>query len=542
MLHPIDISRPSTAMASKVEGEKLQGLVCPLCLDVFENATILGCGHTFCRECLEAYDEQHHDLDHLVCPVCRSVTGLSQDRVAGLIPNFSVKGLVEKINLEVVGRRPVYCSLHSGVYQDIFCEDCAEFICLTCYLNGHKDHVIKKKEELERDLKERRNTLIRRKARRFLLERSMSNADDLKTDTHQHLHNLEKEIRDAFVKKLMILQEDEGMLLKVVNEIRKNSDETAEKSALFCQADEKLLALGHIELEMNASANDQTASAVRGKNAEGLHTSTPTVNSMTIVGEIPLPKGLAGMSALSKDAVVVGYGWNGKGSDCFSLSGNQITHLKSDVGNVYDIAMLADGRTVVSHDVDVCLVFDRKGKRIGGMKYICNKAGMCPMICSDQEDNIYAVGRSSEINIFHGSKSNPKRVVHTGNIKPSQICVTKTGIMVTCTCIMTPSTVTVFDRDGHIGGSITASDDSEYLLAAVDGDDSVLVARVRVGSDTIGLTRYTLDGTRLLEDVAFAPLKLHSPCQSFWSYMVSLTPNMLAFKSKRRLYFIELAA
>ncbi|XP_041471417.1 tripartite motif-containing protein 15-like [Lytechinus variegatus] len=533
-------------MASKVEGEKLQGLVCPLCLDVFENATILTCGHTFCKECLEAYDEQSHELSYIVCPVCRDRTELGQDRVAGLTPNFSVKGLVDKINVEDGRRRPVYCSLHNALYKDIFCEDCAEFICLSCYIHSHKEHVIKKKEELERNLKERRNTLIRRKARRFLLERSLSSAEEEGNDANQHLSGLEKEIRDAFVKKLMKLQEQEGVLLKMVKEMRKAQEETVAGSAWFSPADDTLIALGHIELGEDSSVEEKqevgSASPVRCNDTDALQTSALIDDSMKIVREIELPKGLAGMSALSKDAVVVGYGWNAKGSDCFSVCGNQIPHLKSDAGNVYDIAMLADGRTVVSRDVDVCLTFDRKGRQIRGLKYVCNKAGLCPMICSDQEDNIYAVNRSSEINIFQGSKGTPRRVVHTGSIKPSQICVTSTGIMITCTCIMTPSTVTVFDRDGHVGSSITASDDTEYLLAAVDSQDSVLVARVRVGSDTICLTRYTLDGTRLTEQVCFKPLQLHARCQSFWSYMVSLTPNMLAFKSKRRLYFIEIVA
>ena len=42
-------------MAEKAEEAASQNILCPLCLDVFDNASILICGHTFCKQCLERY-------------------------------------------------------------------------------------------------------------------------------------------------------------------------------------------------------------------------------------------------------------------------------------------------------------------------------------------------------------------------------------------------------------------------------------------------------------------------------------------------------
>ena len=99
-------------------------------------------------------------------------------------------------------------------------------------------------------------------------------------------------------------------------------------------------------------------------------------------------------------------------------------------------------------------------------------------MCTDQHDNIYAVNFNPEICIFHGSNPYPQKVVPTGNIGPQHICVTKTGIMITSTGDITPSTVTVFDREGHVGTSIVATHDDEYVYATVDSLDRVLVATV----------------------------------------------------------------
>ena len=42
-------------------------LQCPICLEMFNRATTLGCGHTFCADCLQ----QARDTSGDRCPLCR---------------------------------------------------------------------------------------------------------------------------------------------------------------------------------------------------------------------------------------------------------------------------------------------------------------------------------------------------------------------------------------------------------------------------------------------------------------------------------------
>ncbi|XP_003729738.2 E3 ubiquitin-protein ligase TRIM33-like [Strongylocentrotus purpuratus] len=129
-------------MAEKTEEAASQNILCPLCLDVFDNASMLICGHTFCKQCLERYDAAHRDLDHMVCPLCRKVTKLAESRVAGLPPNFTVKALVDEyhsshagINTVLDGQtRCTLCELQGDAVS--FCYECGTFMCAKCH-HGH---------------------------------------------------------------------------------------------------------------------------------------------------------------------------------------------------------------------------------------------------------------------------------------------------------------------------------------------------------------------------------------------------------------------
>ena len=114
-------------MADKGDEQHPQGLTCPLCLESFKNPTLLRCGHTFCRACLENYDQQHNAVDHMECPVCRKRTKLEENRIAGLSPNFSLQGLQDELHLD--GHlSPSFCVLHKTEIKNIFCEVCENFM------------------------------------------------------------------------------------------------------------------------------------------------------------------------------------------------------------------------------------------------------------------------------------------------------------------------------------------------------------------------------------------------------------------------------
>nr|XP_054757548.1 uncharacterized protein LOC129263671 [Lytechinus pictus] len=130
-------------MAEKVQEEVAsnspQNLTCPLCLDVFDEATILTtCGHTFCRKCLRNYDQVHQELDHMICPLCREITKLSANRVDDLRLNVSINGCVDDYHAKRGGMNAV---LHMNpqctgckAQQDAisYCRPCNIYLCTNC--------------------------------------------------------------------------------------------------------------------------------------------------------------------------------------------------------------------------------------------------------------------------------------------------------------------------------------------------------------------------------------------------------------------------
>ena len=126
-------------MAAKINEEEKENLTCPLCLDIFDEATILtSCGHTFCRKCLKEYDRSHQDLDHMVCPLCRTITKLSANRVDDLRTNVTVNGLVDDYHGNCGGINAVLemrpkctaCKLQCEAVS--FCRTCSNYMCANC--------------------------------------------------------------------------------------------------------------------------------------------------------------------------------------------------------------------------------------------------------------------------------------------------------------------------------------------------------------------------------------------------------------------------
>ena len=130
-------------MAEKGESSpsSTQNLVCPLCLDIFEDATLLTCGHTFCRKCLKHYDVSHQDLDHMVCPLCRKTTKFSENRVEGLPANVTVNGLVDDYH-SIQGGENAFLELQpkctvceTQKSATSFCSSCNTYMCDKCSLS-----------------------------------------------------------------------------------------------------------------------------------------------------------------------------------------------------------------------------------------------------------------------------------------------------------------------------------------------------------------------------------------------------------------------
>ncbi|XP_041480404.1 uncharacterized protein LOC121427896 [Lytechinus variegatus] len=125
-------------MAEKTSSSS-PNLICPLCLDIFVEATILtSCGHTFCRRCLNKYDLTHQDLDHMVCPLCREITKLSANRVDDLRLNVSINGCVDDYHAKCGGMNAVLemcqkCTPCKSLKDAVsFCRTCNYYMCDEC--------------------------------------------------------------------------------------------------------------------------------------------------------------------------------------------------------------------------------------------------------------------------------------------------------------------------------------------------------------------------------------------------------------------------
>ncbi|XP_063969322.1 E3 ubiquitin-protein ligase Midline-1-like [Lytechinus pictus] len=272
-------------MAEKIEIEKAssssQNLVCPLCLDIFDEPTILTCGHTFCRKCLKKYDLTHQDIDHMVCPLCREITKLSANRVDDLRLNVSINGCVDDYHAKCGGMNAVLelrpkctacklqqdavsfcrtcnnyicdrclqphqymtmfedheivsvedviegkvsighlfekCSIHKQENKDMFCDDCKVRVCLRCVVVGHKVHNIKNQSDFEQKLRRKVTALAQQCAAKK--GELEKNIQNIEEQRHEVHTAMQKLLDDVSQAYSIKVKELEGHLQDLIEQI-----------------------------------------------------------------------------------------------------------------------------------------------------------------------------------------------------------------------------------------------------------------------------------------------------------------------------------
>lgn len=533
-------------MAEKDRETFDQDLVCTSCND---NSEVL----SFCSDC-----------DIYMCERCHS--GHKQMRFL-----FAKHHVTLIHDLDTVSHHQddrCACAVHQH-NKDLFCETCTIHVCPKCVVINHRDHVIQNQEDFEKDIGQKIDDIsLKCNQEKGHLKKNIQHIEQVRQDVHEIFKDLEDVITKEHEKKIGYLVETQATLVENVRSLEIGFDEELDKlraiqgkrakmmrnwlsSVMMDRLNNLVWRMVYGDLEKLLIETNDTTRVDRTKQAaksiqfcsadERLLDHGHLQAGMHIVREFKVPADIWGMAALSVDTVVAVSGGKGKGSYSFSLSGEEQSHLASSKGSVHDLTFLTDGKPVVSRSCSTCCVCPNDDTCF---EYTCKQGEWDLRLCSDQSDNVYAVNKNPEIYIFQGSNSNPQRVIPIGN-KPIQISVTKTGVMIPSTGSETPSTVHVYDIEGHLGSTLTSVDDSEYLYTAVDSYDRVLVARVNRGSHILRLIRYRLKGLQLIQQITFRDLKLpHKIDQPpYFCYMVLVTPLMLAFASLgKRLYFIELDA
>ena len=149
--------------------EKLENqLNCSVCLDTYADPKLLQCHHVYCRRCLvKLVDRDQQGQLVLPCPICRQVTPIPTNGVAGLQSAFLIIPLLEiveehkkaapgpPISAEDVEAdctslpsKKIFCRRHIGKEMELFCETCEELICLECVVKsgkhfGHETELLK---------------------------------------------------------------------------------------------------------------------------------------------------------------------------------------------------------------------------------------------------------------------------------------------------------------------------------------------------------------------------------------------------------------
>ncbi|XP_030849546.1 probable E3 ubiquitin-protein ligase MID2 [Strongylocentrotus purpuratus] len=530
-------------MAEKTEEEKApsppENLTCPLCLDIFDEATILTlCGHTFCRKCLKNYDLSHQGLDHMICPLCRNITKLTANRVDDFLTDMAVKGLVDDYHakcgemnavLELCPRCTA-CRFHEDAVS--FCKTCNLYMCTNCdYSHNQLTSLFEGHEIVSLQDIINGKVTIGHLSEKCCIHKQ-ENKDMFCEDCKVHVcfkcvivgHQNHKIKNQADFEQELQLKVNELVerCASKKSELEKNIQNVEVQRHEVYTAMQKLLddvsqaySIKAKELEENHRNLIERINAVKRSFDDDLNvlksndrTRIKSIySSVTLVANDRL--GRLETDSLSAHTLL-----------CEEL--DAMLKEATDHTSAAAITKKAQEERFKPAD-DTRLDLGSISESVPNLQVI---------LCVDLRERMSGMtpysGDSVAIGYLDKHEHNATR----------QVSSTRSGLIVTSSCNINPSVVTVYDRDGNAGESVRAPD-HVCMFAAVDEQDIVYVASVDSKNENVVFRLYDLDGLNLKERVEFNVLNLK--LRYTWCYLVSLSPDMLAFACDKELYFIKVS-
>nr|XP_054768115.1 uncharacterized protein LOC129275628 [Lytechinus pictus] len=348
---------------------------------------------------------------------------------------------------------------------------------------------------------------------------------------------------DTLSAHILLCEELDAMLKEATDHTSASAITKKAKGKRFKPADDTRLDLGSISEYTNHSSTaaiKKKSQEKRFKPADDTRLDLGSISGsdpkIEVIQCVNLRSYMSGMTRYSHDSVGIVYGY-ARGIDIIDSNGGkqQYSNIPND-REYNDLVYQQDGSLCVSLDgTNEAYIYSPLGSKKATIHVRNNTNAL--NVNRSQSDEIIITNNGKQVYIYDPTGSTLKHTVQTKH-KTNKASITRTGLIVTSSCCANPSVVTVYDRDGNAGESLQAPR-SVYLYAAVDEQDRVYEASVDCKNRKVVIRLYDLDGLNLKERVEFKALNMTLDWS--WCYLVSLSPDMLAFACWKKLYFIKVS-
>ncbi|XP_016304273.1 tripartite motif containing 35-1 [Sinocyclocheilus anshuiensis] len=177
-------------------------LSCPVCTELFRDPVLLSCGHSFCRQCINAHWTSSSSRN---CPVCRQVS--PQEPVSNLSLRNTCESYLREKNKKEEKDGEHECLIH-GEKIELFCQTDEEAICATCKEHEHRWHQTQKLQQAVRQRKGKLKAALR-SAEKSLVSLKKGTARDPKISRYIQVETLHQFLRKEEESRIAALNEEE---------------------------------------------------------------------------------------------------------------------------------------------------------------------------------------------------------------------------------------------------------------------------------------------------------------------------------------------